>query len=173
MEAIFGIIVFVVIFIAAFVTVIVRFVVKAVKGGKNYRETQAKAAESYSARSSSTASGNSTMTDEQRRRLDYLREQYRQRLAVEDEQEDEHEKHQADAHEHGHVGEEEHYEEIVGSLGEINDEGCVDLSGVRFIAHDLAYDDGEDGQHDYTELAKAIVVGEIVNSPRFKGLKRP
>ena len=54
-----------------------------------------------------------------------------------------HELHLSDAKEHAHLGEEEHYEEIVGSLGEVNDEGCIDLDGVRFIAHDVAYDTDE------------------------------
>ena len=102
------------------------------------------------------------LTKEQRERLDYLREQYKQRTA-----DDAHEKHQADAHEHGHLGEEEHYEEIVGSLGDVNDEGCEDLDGVRFIAHDLAYEVTESDQHDYAKIAQAMVMGEILNNPRF------
>lgn len=70
---------------------------------------------------------------------------------------------------HTHVGDDaEYYEKIVGSLGEVDDEGCDELDGVRLIAHDLAYDDEEKGV-DYTEVAKAIVIGEIVNNPRFKG----
>ena len=104
-----------------------------------------------------------SMTDEQKRRLDHLRQQQKQKSAVE-----QHERHQKDAHEHNHSGEEEHYEEIVGSLGEVYDEGCDDLSGVRFIAHDLAYDTTNEGKHDYAKLAKAMVLGEIINSPRFK-----
>ena len=79
-----------------------------------------------------------------------------------------HELHVEDSHAHGHTGEEEHYEEIVGSLGEINDEGCADLSGVRFLANDLAYEIQTQEQMDYDRLAQAIVLGEIVNSPRFK-----
>lgn len=69
---------------------------------------------------------------------------------------------------HAHVGDnEERYEEIVGSLGDVNDEGCDDLDGVRLIVHDLAYE-GEDAQRDYTEVAKVVVLGDIINSPRFK-----
>ena len=79
-----------------------------------------------------------------------------------------HEQHVQDAHAHGHTGEEEHYEEIVGSLGDVNDEGCADLNGVRFIAHDLAYDPNNGNAPDYNKLAKAMVLGEILNSPRFK-----
>ena len=114
----------------------------------------------------SSTNNKTTMTDEQRRRLEYLREQQKQRTATE-----KHERHVADAEEHGHSGEEEHYEEIVGSLGDVSDEGCEDLSGVRFIVHDLAYDTSDDDR-DYTELARAIVLGDIINTPRFKGLKR-
>ena len=76
--------------------------------------------------------------------------------------------HVKDSHEHGHSGEEEHYDEIVGSLGEVNDEGCEDLSGVRFIAHDLSYELSEDDNIDYTGIAQAMVIGEILNTPRFK-----
>lgn len=72
---------------------------------------------------------------------------------------------------HVHRGdEEEHYDEIVGSLGEVDDEGCADLDGVRLIAHDLAYEDGETNS-DYSEVAKAVVLGDIINNPRFKGHK--
>ena len=79
-----------------------------------------------------------------------------------------HEKHVADSHAHGHSGEEEHYEEIVGSLGEVNDEGCADLSGVRFIASDLSYEIQSQETPDYDRLAQAMVLGEIINTPRFK-----
>ncbi|MCH5159683.1 MAG: hypothetical protein J1F66_02405 [Clostridiales bacterium] len=76
--------------------------------------------------------------------------------------------HEADAHEHGHTGEEEHYDEIVGSLGEVNDEGCAALSGVRFIANDIAYEIQTKEAVDYDRIAQALVLGEIVNAPRFK-----
>ena len=81
---------------------------------------------------------------------------------------DKHQLHQQDAKAHEHVGEEEHYEEIVGSLGEVNDEGCEDLSGVRFIVRDMAYETSDGDQVDYGKLAKAIVLGEVLNNPRFK-----
>ena len=90
----------------------------------------------------------------------------------EDDEEDEmakkHKKHLEDIEEHGHTGREEHYEEIVGSLGEVNDEGCADLSGVRFLADDIAYDLQEQDKVDYNRIAQAMVLGEIVNTPRFK-----
>ena len=76
--------------------------------------------------------------------------------------------HVEDAHEHGHSGEEEHYDEIVGSLGEVNDEGCADLNGVRFIANDIAYEIQSQETPDYDRIAQAMVLGEIINSPRFK-----
>lgn len=78
-----------------------------------------------------------------------------------------HQAHVADARAHSHKGEEEHYEEIVGSLGDVNDEGCADLDGVRFISHDVAYDPA-DGSRDYSDAARLIVLGEILNTPRFK-----
>ena len=146
----------------AIVIGVVVFILRFMKEKRRLAESQRAASEKIQARqSSASASKSSGMTDEQRRRLDYLREQQKQKA-------EQHERHQADAHEHGHEGEEEHYEEIVGSLGDVNDEGCADLSGVRFIAHDLAYDTSDKGKHDYAQLAKAIVMGEIVNNPRFK-----
>ena len=81
---------------------------------------------------------------------------------------DKHELHQKDAHEHGHEGDEEHYEEIVGSLGVVNDEGCEDLSGVRFIAHDFAYDTVDSDAQDYAGLARVMILGDVLNNPRFK-----
>lgn len=69
---------------------------------------------------------------------------------------------------HSHVdGEEETYEKIVGSLGEINDEGCADLDGVRFIVEDIAYNT-ETEQPDHTGLLKAMILGDVLNNPRFK-----
>lgn len=76
-------------------------------------------------------------------------------------------KHILDAVEHGHKGVEEHYPSIVGSLGEINDEGCADLEGVRFIEHDVAYE-RSDEQRDYTDVVRLMVLGEVLNDPRFK-----
>lgn len=79
-----------------------------------------------------------------------------------------HDAHVADAIAHFHKGREEHYEEIVGSLGDVNDEGCADLDGVRFIAHDLAYDTTEEEHGDMSKIARAMVLGEILNDPRFR-----
>ena len=109
---------------------------------------------------SSTSSG---LNDHQRSYISSLREK----------QAEKHAQHVADAHRHAHLGEEEHYDEIVGSLGEVNDEGCADLSGVRFVAHDLAYEIRENEQPDYNKLAQAIVLGEVLNNPRFKSPYSP
>ena len=166
----------VVIFFAAFIGIATTFVVIGASKASKQRQQQAKSsAESYRANSSSSSASNGkvSMTNEQRQRLDKLRDYYKERLATEEKEKqqlkaEKHERHVEDAHEHGHTGEEEHYEEIVGSLGDINDEGCEDLNGVRFIAHDIAYDATEEGERDYTELAKAMVLGDIVNSPRFR-----
>ena len=99
----------------------------------------------------------------------YGRYDFNERIvAKNDEQEHKHAKHVEDSHEHGHIGEEEHYEEIVGSLGEINDEGCADLNGVRFLVTDLSYEIQSQETPDYDRLASAMVLGEIVNTPRFK-----
>lgn len=149
------------------VIVIVVFVGVFVKIAQKSRDQKAQNeyAARYQARNASsvnTPTQQSGLTDAQKTRLDYLREQQKQR------QSEKHDLHQADAHQHAHLGEEEHYEEIVGSLGEVNDEGCEDLSGVRFIAHDIAYEISENEHPDYNRLAQAIVMGEILNNPRFK-----
>lgn len=72
---------------------------------------------------------------------------------------------------HEHIGGKlEKYDKIVGSLGEVDDEGCDELDGVRLIEHDESYCD--DPQHlaaaDYETLEQAIVIGEVINAPRFK-----
>ena len=161
---------FVLFIIPVSIAIVIVAAVVVVRKEKNKKDTQQRTTtDSYTSRSSSsTSTGKTAMTDEQRRRLEYLRQQQKAKPQV-----DKHELHVQDAKEHAHAGEEEHYEEIVGSLGEVNDEGCGDLGGVRFIVHDLAYETGDEGEHDYAELAKAMVLGEIINTPRFKGLKRP
>ena len=159
-----GIIIFVVMLVVFFGATFAAIVIGAVKSARD-KKTQNEYAERYRAKNAASQTAQtqqSQLTDEQRRRLDYLREHYKQQMEA-----DKHERHVEDAHEHGHTGEEEHYEEIVGSLGEISDEGCEDLSGVRFIAHDLSYDTSVD-ERDYTELAKAMVLGDIINTPRYK-----
>lgn len=116
------------------------------------------------------AEQNQLSPEEQHRRQEELKKQLLQKYTRPSitEQNDKHDKHVEDAHAHEHVGEEEHYEEIVGSLGVVNDEGCADLNGVRFIASDLAYEIQTQEKVDFDRLAQAMVLGEIVNSPRFK-----
>ncbi len=72
----------------------------------------------------------------------------------------------SDGHTHN-ADNEERYDKIVGSLGEVDDEGCLDLDGVRLIVEDVAYSADTDTR-DYSEIAKALVLGDIINSPRFK-----
>ena len=162
--ATFGSGVFIFIVIALFVIINI-----GKKKAEQNKEREKQEAEQYKQRSAEIAS---PIIDEQRRRQEELKQRLAQKYAQTQsakaaEQAAKHAKHVEDSHEHAHLGEEEHYEEIVGSLGEVNDEGCDDLSGVRFIARDLAYD-AEDDERDYTQLAKAMVLGEIMNSPRFK-----
>ena len=69
---------------------------------------------------------------------------------------------------HTHVGDEtESYDKIVGSLGEVEDEGCVDLNGIRLISHDEAYESVAEKQN-YEEIVKAMVLGEALANPAFK-----
>lgn len=103
--------------------------------------------------------------DENAKKINETRHKYLESLR---EKKSAHELHQMDAHMHNHLGEEEHYEEIVGSLGDINDEGCADLDGVRFIAHDIAYELKQNEHPDYAKIAQAVVLGDVINNPRFK-----
>ena len=144
---------------------------------QNDKQREKQAAEEYKQRSAEKQSyTKTTAADEQRRQTEKMRQIARTfGLQVDDEptakaneQARKHQKHVEDSHEHGHLGEEEHYEEIVGSLGEVNDEGCEDLSGVRFIATDLAYELQASETVDYDRLAQAMVLGEVLNHPRFK-----
>lgn len=75
---------------------------------------------------------------------------------------------------HSHSGKAENYGKIVGSLGEVNDEGCDELDGVRLIEHDEAYCDDPDHlvPRDLADIQKAIVIGEVLNTPRFKEMYR-
>ena len=76
----------------------------------------------------------------------------------------------ADAHNHEHIGTEEHYAPIVGSLGGESDEGCPDLDGVRLISNDEAYsgDDGDGVQYNRKKVLQAMILGEVLDTPRFK-----
>lgn len=75
---------------------------------------------------------------------------------------------------HTHSGKVETYDRIVGSLGEVYDEGCDELDGVRLIEHDESYCDDADHiiSSEPTELERAIVIGEVLNTPRFKEMYR-
>ena len=134
---------------------------------QNDKQREKQAAEQYKQRNAET-SGKSSIDSEQRRRQEELKQRLQQKYGQVDEQARKHQKHVEDSHEHGHLGEEEHYEEIVGSLGEVNDEGCEDLSGVRFIATDLAYELQTSETVDCDRLAQVMVLGEVLNHPRFK-----
>ena len=144
--------------------VIVAFIVTFIVIFKKSRtqKTQANHAE-RSKQNDVAANKQVELTAEQKAKLQEIREFHKQRL-----EEEKHERHQEDAREHGHAGVEEHYEEIVGSLGVVNDEGCEDLNGVRFVASDLSYEIGEEEQSDFGKLAQAMVLGEVLNNPRFK-----
>lgn len=76
----------------------------------------------------------------------------------------------AQSNAHAHKGDAEHYQPIVGSLGDVKGEGCDELDGVRLLEHDESYCDDEShwANPDYGDLKQAIVLGEIINSPRFK-----
>lgn len=69
---------------------------------------------------------------------------------------------------HSHHGEVETYEPIVGSLGSVGDEGCVELDGVRLIVTDLMYETNDQTAYDLDSIGKSIVLGEVLNNPRFK-----
>ena len=134
------------------------------------KKAEEKRMDQYKQRSAERTEEKTSSSYEQSRRQAELKQRLEQKYGRSSysEQDAKHAKHVADAHEHGHQGEEEHYEEIVGSLGEVNDEGCADLSGVRFIANDIAYEIQSQENVDYDRLAQAMVLGEVINDPRFK-----
>ena len=160
------------VFLGLFVTFIVVLVFISVFVKIARAEKEKKRMEEYKRKK--TEKSASFESDEERRRQEELKMRLAKKYGLlgyespKDEKAKKHEKHVEDAHDHGHVGEEEHYEEIVGSLGEVNDEGCSDLSGVRFIANDLAYEIQSQESVNYDRLAQAMVLGEIINEPRFK-----
>lgn len=55
--------------------------------------------------------------------------------------------------------------ERTGSLGDDITEGCVEHYDTRFITSDIVTDDDET---DFYELQKAIVLGDVLNNPKFK-----
>ena len=70
---------------------------------------------------------------------------------------------------HSHHGTVETYDPIVGSLGDVDDEGCDELDGVRLIATDLMYETDDDGKvYDLNAIRKSLIIGEVLNNPRFK-----
>ena len=70
---------------------------------------------------------------------------------------------------HSHFGTTETYDPIVGSLGAVSDEGCDELNGVRLIATDLTYETDDEGKvYNMDVIRKSLVLGEILNNPRFK-----
>ncbi len=70
---------------------------------------------------------------------------------------------------HSHQGEVENYDPIVGSLGNVSDEGCDELNGVRLIVTDLVYEtDDEQIAYDLQAIGKSMILGEVLNNPRFK-----
>ena len=71
---------------------------------------------------------------------------------------------------HTHVGSTvEQYDPIEGSLGEVSTEGCVEMDGLRLISNDENFD-GESNQTNFNlnKVAQAMVLGEILDNPRFK-----
>ncbi len=71
--------------------------------------------------------------------------------------------------EHEHHGKEERYQEIVGSLGEVNDEGCSELNGIRLISNDIAYALNDDkNDFDLKKVGRAMIIGEVINDPAYK-----
>lgn len=93
---------------------------------------------------------------------------YVRRIRRQQEQQRQEQRKTAEAERHGHTGRVEKYPEIVGSLGKTSDEGCPELAGIRLISHDEAYESSEGELQNTEELEKAIVLGEVLNSPRFK-----
>ena len=72
-------------------------------------------------------------------------------------------------HDHEHHGEEmESYDKIVGSLGDVSTEGCVELDGLRLVCNDENYNGTTEQRYDLAKVAQAMVYGEILGEPRCK-----
>lgn len=142
-----------VIFLVVFAVIIIA-VVKRANAEKRRREID---------RQNSQMTDGNGRTEHQRDYLASLRVQQSERKAKQ------HEQKQKELSTHAHSGKAEHYEPIVGSLGEVDDEGCDELDGIRLVEHDESYCDDPDhiAQADMSELQKAIVLGEVLNNPRF------
>ncbi|MEG1790845.1 MAG: hypothetical protein RR033_03190 [Clostridia bacterium] len=54
---------------------------------------------------------------------------------------------------------------VSGSLGGDITEGCVEHYGTRFVMEDMPISDSDE---DVAELQKYIVLGEVLNNPRYK-----
>ena len=72
-----------------------------------------------------------------------------------------------DTHEH-HAEDVESYDKIVGSLGDVSTEGCVELDGLRLICNDQNYNANDAQAFDLSKVAQAMVYGEILGEPRCK-----
>lgn len=78
-------------------------------------------------------------------------------------------RHTDDVGDHKHIGSVEQYDKIVGSLGEISDEGCFELDGIRLISDDQAYSaEDESLSFDRDELIKIIVLGDAISRRKYK-----
>ena len=71
---------------------------------------------------------------------------------------------------HQHSGDAvEQYAPIEGSLGQVSTEGCVEMDGFRLIANDENFDgEGNKTTFNLNKVAQAMVLGEILDNPRFK-----
>ncbi|MCM1043250.1 MAG: hypothetical protein NC350_03455 [Corallococcus sp.] len=70
---------------------------------------------------------------------------------------------------HSHTSDEvEHYDKIIGSLGDVSDEGCSELDGLRLIVHDEAYSSDDQTPYDLSKVGQTIILGEIFGTPRGK-----
>lgn len=72
-----------------------------------------------------------------------------------------------DAHQH-HSETVEDYDKIVGSLGDVSTEGCIELDGLRLICNDQNYNTNDEQSFDLSKVAQAMIYGEILGEPRSK-----
>lgn len=68
-------------------------------------------------------------------------------------------------HTHKGMTESEKVEPIVGSLGEVNDEGCAELGGIRYITP-ITIEDDDNKSFDLDRIATAIVLGDVLSHPK-------
>lgn len=141
-------VIFPIIFIIAFIAIIVNI-------GKAAKKTNNKSRPQYY--SSGSVNRNSAIRQADPKTVSVVKERPALKSSLVD---------KYDSHNHpGDSGIIENYEEIYGSLGKVNDEGCTENLGIRFVEPIPL---NEDDSVNYDEISRMIIIGETISKPRFR-----